>query len=731
MKIKVPPRQIEDPPRDFRGRESDLYELHAEVKRGNTCIGVFGMGGVGKTTLAQKLAKDLTLQYPTQIYLPLMGTQEHPLSPAEAMVRVIHAFDQNYRIPRDASAIHANIDTASLQRQLDEKQGNLRLIEEREAEYVLRIDIPFQLVKEERKLRDEIDELKKLLSSELGNSLNKAKGPSETVSLSKIESEIQGHYLSILRTQKVLLLADDAQGYAQIKPLIPPSNCLLLVTSRDRFVIPGLYQKPVDVFSPKSACDFLLSIAERIGNQADTIARLCGYLPLALRAAGSLLAVRGGNPETYAESLRNERRRLENIGSIGVNISVEASINLSYEHLLEPTREVFEKLSVFHERFDRAAESFVCNDVNDSEHLYILAEYSLVEHDERLDRYKLHDLIRIFADTHLRKRVGDPNVNIYYRRYATYYVGILKRTDNLYTKNNKRSVCSGESFDIELPNIISGQRWVARCFQDNPVDKEAARLCINYAESGGDYISQRLFSQDYLAWQKAALAAAKLLKDTAAEAVHLGASGNIQATLGETISARSDYLQQLQLARMNGDVRTESDALGNLGNIHMDLGQVDEALNYYRQQIVILHKANDQRGKHVALTNLGIAYRKKNLGQALRILNKELAYAQKAEDLQGEAVILVNLGLIHFDTGETDKAIKDYRKARDISHQIDDRRNEATALWNMSVAYATGRDDYEHAVLYAGLAYELFEKIEERNLQMIEEALEDWRSKFA
>jgi hypothetical protein len=51
-----------------------------------------------------------------------------------------------------AMAIGSQKDLSSLQRQLDEAGENLRLIQERKAEYVLGIDIPLQLKKEERRL---------------------------------------------------------------------------------------------------------------------------------------------------------------------------------------------------------------------------------------------------------------------------------------------------------------------------------------------------------------------------------------------------------------------------------------------------------------------------------------------------------------------------------------------------------------------------------------------------
>lgn len=49
---------------------------------------------------------------------------------------------------------------ASLRRQLAEMEESLRLIEERKAEYVLGVDIPLMLVKEERRLQDRIEDTK-------------------------------------------------------------------------------------------------------------------------------------------------------------------------------------------------------------------------------------------------------------------------------------------------------------------------------------------------------------------------------------------------------------------------------------------------------------------------------------------------------------------------------------------------------------------------------------------
>ena len=126
-------------------------------------------------------------------------------------------------------------------------------------------------------------------------------------------------------------------------------------------------------------------------------ARLCGYLPLALRAAASLIAATPDlNPLTYAAQLRDERTRLTKIGAEGVDIDVAASLNLSYQQLTPEAARVFRQLSVFPATFDAAAEEAICEDA-DHTHLSQLVRLSLAQYDETTGRYALHDLTRLFA----------------------------------------------------------------------------------------------------------------------------------------------------------------------------------------------------------------------------------------------------------------------------------------------------------------------------------------------
>src|ERR1044072_5271637 len=85
-----------------------------------------------------------------------------------------------------------------------------------------------------------------------------------TAKLPDNESELRGLYLSVLDGQRALLLMDNAANPAQVEPLIPPAGCLLLVTSRQLFTVPGLAAKNLDTLSVADAHDLLLTIAPRI-----------------------------------------------------------------------------------------------------------------------------------------------------------------------------------------------------------------------------------------------------------------------------------------------------------------------------------------------------------------------------------------------------------------------------------------------------------------------------------
>jgi hypothetical protein len=134
----------------------------------------------------------------------------------------------------------------------------------------------------------------------------------------------------------------------------------VLVTSRLHFTLPGLFPKNLDILPPQDARKLLLSIAPRIDEQAEAIAKLCGHLPLALRLAGSALAERIDlSPEDYLKRLANIQQRIQ---------LIEASLSLSYALLSAEMQKFWRMLAVFPNTFDKSAAAKIWNIMADSAH---------------------------------------------------------------------------------------------------------------------------------------------------------------------------------------------------------------------------------------------------------------------------------------------------------------------------------------------------------------------------
>jgi tetratricopeptide (TPR) repeat protein len=494
--------------------------------------------------------------------------------------------------------------------------------------------------------------------------------------LPESESELRGLYLSVLDGQRALLLMDNAADAVQVEPLIPPAGCLLLVTSRQHFTVPGLAAKNLDTLSAADARDLLLTIAPRIEPCADEIVALCGHLPLALRlAATSMVKYRNLSPADYVRRLRDSQQRLQ---------LIDASLSLSYELLNEALRERWRCLAVFPDTFTGEAATAVW-EVEVDQALDTLGELmatSLVEWNETSGRYRLHDLTRLFADTKLsaeERAVGQ-------KRFATHYKDVLLAARELYLKGDESLLRGLALFDLEWSNIQAGHAWVAA--QDDAADAEVTRLAMTYPDAGVYVLSLRQHSRERIRWLEIALAAARRLQHREGEAAVLGNLGIAYADLGETRCAIQFYEQALVIDREIGERRGESSDLGNLGLAYAELGETRRAIQFHEQALPILREIGDRRGEGAVLGNLGLAFA--DLGEtsrAIQFYEQDLAIAREIGDRRGEGGVLGNLGLAYADLGETSRAIQFYEQYLTIAREIGDRRGEGNAFGNLGIAY--------------------------------------------
>jgi tetratricopeptide (TPR) repeat protein len=536
-----------------------------------------------------------------------------------------------------------------------------------------------------------------------------------TAKLPESETELRGLYLSVLEGQRALLLMDNAADAQQVEPLIPPAGCLLLVTSRQHFRLPGLAAKNLDTMTPEDARALLLEIEPRIGSEADEFATLCGHLPLALRLAGSAMAkYRNLSPAEYLQRLHDRQRRLQ---------LIEASLSLSYELLREEWRQRWRWLAVFPDTFATDAAAAVW-EVEASEALDTLGELmaaSLVEWNESTGRYRLHDLARLFADAKFDGAERDVAV----KRFAIHYRNVLATADKLYLQGSG-SVLRGLSlFDLEWNNIQAGHASVAA--QRETAAPDVMSLGMTYPAAGAYVLHLRQHSHERIRWQEIALAAARKLQNRKYEGYALGNLGLAYAALGEPRRAIQFHEQALLIDREIGYRRGEGQDLGNLGVAYAALGDTRKAVQFSEQCLSIAREIGDREGEGNAVGNLGLAYR--NLGetrQAIQFHEQYLAIAREIGDRRGEGNALGNLGVAYADLGETRQAIQFYEQALLIDREIGDRRGEGTDLWNISLAL-NQLGERAQAIQHAAQALSIREQIEDPNAAKVREQLAAWR----
>jgi tetratricopeptide (TPR) repeat protein len=590
-----------------------------------------------------------------------------------------------------------------------------------------------------------------------------------TAKLPESEDELHGLYLSVLEGKRALLLMDNARDAGQVKPLVPPAGCCLLVTSRWHFALKGWHALDLNALPEADAQALLLKLASRIGDSADRIAALCGRLPLALCLAGGALAARENlSVQDYIRQLEDSRQRLKQIDKYkeytNEELGVEASLDLSYRLLKPDLQERWRALSVFPGSFNAPAAAAVWagEPAEAKERLGDLLTHSLVEWEAAGERYRLHDLARDFADSKLdvAERTAAQ------RHHAEHYLSVLRSAKGLY-KQGHESVRAGLAlFDLERPNIEAGQRWAAERAGN---DDLAARICCNYPDAGVYCLNLRQHPRkELIPWREAALDAARRLKDRAAEGAHLGNLGNAYtdlgetrraiefheqflviareigdrlgegnvlgnlgiayAALGETRKAIEYHEKALAISREIGDRRSEGQDLGNLGLAYAALGETRRAVEFYEQQLTITREIGDRHGEGNALGNLGIASRA--LGEtrrAIEFYEQYLAIAREIGDRRGEGNALGNLGNAYNVLGEPRRAIEFYEQQLTITREIGDRRGEGNALWNMALAW-NKLNERAKAIPLVEQALTIYEQIEDPHAPEVRQALERWRA---
>ncbi|WP_084556761.1 helix-turn-helix domain-containing protein [Hamadaea tsunoensis] len=441
-------------------------------------------------------------------------------------------------------------------------------------------------------------------------------------------AEKAGRYRRLLSERQVLVIVDDAQSEAQVRPLLPgDGRSLLLVGSRR--LLSGLEaarRLHLDPMPVPDAQDLLGRIvAERFDPRDEDLTglvELLGGLPLALRIVGNRLISRPGwSAADLVDRLSAAERRLEQL-SAG-DLKVAAAFGMSYEQLPAATRQMFRRVSLVAGPDFGTALAAVVGDVgvHDAEdQLDDLVDLSLMGTAEG-GRYRFHDLVRLYA--HQRLEVDEPSgtVTAVRDRMVAWLLETMTAAGLWFEPDGAQSrFASAEEADqwlrVEsehwLPALgaaalagrhdavvraTSALHWYSDRWVDWPRWAEVFMLGHDSAERLGDPGRQAEFL-NYVAWThtlpwrdkrnvlpyaERALALARAAGDLLQEAWALAYTARALGPLGEAAAAMTAVLQAADLFEQAGDVDASCQAWIERGDLQLRLGDPDAALASFRR----------------------------------------------------------------------------------------------------------------------------------------------------
>ena len=208
----------------------------------------------------------------------------------------------------------------------------------------------------------------------------------------------------------VLVVADNAADPEQFEPLVPGgAQHRVLVTSRHTLARPGARLVEASALTETEATA-LLDAAVRLASPGDSritsdlpsavrVAQMCGCLPLALQIAAALLKRDPGKPTTeLAAELAAEPSRLRLLDD--QHSAVLPVFDLSYRRLDSAAARLFRLLTVNPGRDVATRAVAVLADAPATDVRPILdglADAHIIERLAVRDRWRMHDLVRVYA----------------------------------------------------------------------------------------------------------------------------------------------------------------------------------------------------------------------------------------------------------------------------------------------------------------------------------------------
>ncbi|KFU75360.1 DNA-binding transcriptional activator of the SARP family [Amycolatopsis lurida] len=529
-------------------------------------------------------------------------------------------------------------------------------------------------------------------------------------------------YRALLSSKQVLILLDNAVSPEQVRDLLPgPSKNLLLVTSRNRLTglvtQDGARRLTLGLLTETESLDLLRRV---IGQQrvdaepehAAVLARLCGYLPLALRVAAEKAS---SGPRSslreLVENLTEEKDRLDALHTDDEMSSVRTVISWSYASLPGPAARAFRYLGLLNtaDIGVAAVAALIDRPAHETEEmLSTLCDLHLL--DSTGSSFKSHDLVRLYA-SELAVRTENPEERSEaIRRLLAWYLYSVRSA----------LLCTIPDYPI-FPASVPEPRHTLQQFDTREsayawYEAEAsniAALTRRAAELGEHEVAWQLpwcmhdhyYSTgqltEWLELLRVGLSSAEQLPSPEPQARLLNDLGIASSRIGRNDLAVRHLQRGIGIARKMNQPDILLRLLTNLASTLREMKSYDEGIVYGQEAwrlAVELGRPYEIAGTLDTLCELYVESNQPK--QALECGKAGLDAARASQIGLPEANLLVNVAHAHRDLGDTAAATRRYETALELCAKLRDRYHEALALLGLAELHrrmSRYSDSREHA----------------------------------
>ncbi|MFD4384633.1 ATP-binding protein, partial [Streptomyces bacillaris] len=438
---------------------------------------------------------------------------------------------------------------------------------------------------------------------------------------------------------RLLLVVDDADSAAQVRPLLPagPGSRVLVAGRRRLLGLDADLRLTVEPLETDDAVGLLRDLigrsrADREPEEAAELARRCGGLPLALRIASARLQNRPSWTLAFLAGRMSDD--LRSLGELRAgDRSVEAAFRMSYDQLTPELQRGFRALGLAPTaRFDALTLAAMLGAPREEaeDTLEDLVDASLLQQPHP-GRYRLHDLVR----AHARRLAAEAPEEAAADRTAVL---------DLYVAAGRAAGDWGPGgFPADArtsgPSPFAGWREAAAWLKaagGELVDVVAYAAATGrydhacwIAEALVDHLVHQGRYPDCRAVLESALPCADLAADRRMASSLRSCLGMVDIYQGRFPEAHTWFTEALDLGRARGDLREQARAAAGLGAAEWILGEVGSAVAHLDEAVELAPRTGDDWLSVIARCSLGAIHSQQ--GRHQEALDHASAAAATAE----------------------------------------------------------------------------------------------------